>query len=63
MNTMPVPLKNALLGVGGLLFGVAEAAANYVDSSFGDLYPLIAALIVTAWRPSGLFSERLADVR
>ena len=49
--------------IGGLLFGVAEAASNYADSSFGDLYPLIAALIVIAWRPSGLLGERSADVR
>lgn len=49
--------------VGGLLFGVAEAASNYVDSSFGDLYPLIAALLVIAVKPSGLFGERSADVR
>jgi branched-chain amino acid transport system permease protein len=48
---------------GGLLFGVVEAASNYVDSSFGDLYPLIAALLVIAVRPSGLFGERAADVR
>lgn len=49
--------------VGGLLFGVAEAASNYADSSFGDLYPLIAALLVIAVKPSGLFGERSADVR
>ena len=49
--------------VGGLLFGVAEAASNYADSSFGDLYPLIAALLVIAVKPSGLFGERSTDVR
>ena len=48
---------------GGLLFGVAEAASNYADSNFGDLYPLIAAMFVIALRPSGLFGERSADVR
>ena len=49
--------------VGALLFGVAEAASNYADSSFGDLYPLIAALLVIAVKPSGLFGERSTDVR
>lgn len=49
--------------VGALLFGVAEAASNYVDSSFGDLYPLIAALLIIAVKPSGLFGERSTDVR
>lgn len=49
--------------VGGLLFGVAEAASNYADSSFGDLYPLVAAMIVIAARPSGLFAEGSTDVR
>jgi branched-chain amino acid transport system permease protein len=49
--------------VGGILFGVLEAFSNYFDSSFGDLYPLLAALIIIAIWPSGLFSERHADVR
>lgn len=49
--------------VGGFAFGVAEALSNYVDSSFGDLYPLVLALVVVAIRPSGLFGERTADVR
>lgn len=49
--------------VGALLFGVAEAASNYADSSFGDLYPLIAAMLVIAVKPSGLFGERSTDVR
>lgn len=49
--------------LGGLLFGVAESMSNYVDSSFGDLYPLIAALCVIAFKPSGLFAERVAHVR
>lgn len=48
---------------GGLLFGIAEAASNYVDSSFGDLYPLLAALVLIAIKPAGLFSERAIDVR
>ncbi len=49
--------------VGGLLFGVAEAGSNYLDSDFGDLYPLLVALALIAIRPAGLFSERAADVR
>ena len=49
--------------LGGLVFGVAESMSNYFDSSFGDLYPLIAALIVIAIKPSGLFAERVAHVR
>jgi len=48
---------------GGLLFGIVEAFSNYFDSSFGDLYPLIAVLILLAFRPTGLFSTRAADVR
>ena len=49
--------------VGGILFGVFESASNYIDSSFGDLYPLLAALLIIAIKPSGLFSERQTDVR
>ncbi|PRY96878.1 branched-chain amino acid transport system permease protein [Jezberella montanilacus] len=49
--------------VGGILFGVFESLSNYIDSGFGDLYPLLAALIIIAVKPSGLFSERHADVR
>jgi len=49
--------------IGGLLFGIAESTSNYVDSDFGDLYPLLAALAVIAVRPSGLLGERAADVR
>lgn len=49
--------------VGGLLFGVAEAFSNYWDSAFGDLYPLLFVLATLAVKPSGLFGERLADVR
>jgi branched-chain amino acid transport system permease protein len=49
--------------IGGILFGVFESISNYVDSGFGDLYPLLAALIIIAIKPSGLFSERSADVR
>jgi branched-chain amino acid transport system permease protein len=49
--------------VGGLLFGVAEAFSNYWDSNFGDLYPLVAVLVLLAVKPGGLFGARLADVR
>lgn len=49
--------------IGGAFFGVFEALSNYVDSSFGDLYPLLAALLVIAIRPSGIFGERVEDVR
>ena len=49
--------------IGGFAFGIAEALSNYVDSSFGDLYPLLLALVVIAIRPSGLFGERVSDVR
>jgi len=49
--------------VGGILFGVFEGISNYLDSGFGDLYPLLAALIIIAIKPSGLFSERGTDVR
>jgi branched-chain amino acid transport system permease protein len=49
--------------VGGLLFGVAEAFSNYWDSAFGDLYPLLFVMALLAFRPSGLFGERRADVR
>lgn len=48
---------------GGLLFGIAEAFSNYIDSDFGDLYPLIAVLALLALKPAGLFSHRAADVR
>lgn len=49
--------------LGGLLFGVAEAFSNYWDSAFGDLYPLLFVMALLAFRPSGLFGERRADVR
>ena len=49
--------------VGGFLFGVAESFSNYVDSQFGDVYPLLVALTIVAIRPSGLFGERSQDVR
>jgi branched-chain amino acid transport system permease protein len=48
---------------GGLLFGIAEAFSNYWDSSFGDLYPLLAVLVLLAVKPAGLFGARAADVR
>jgi len=49
--------------IGGILFGLFEAASNYVDSGLGDLYPLLAALCIIAFKPSGLFSENRTDVR
>jgi branched-chain amino acid transport system permease protein len=49
--------------LGGFLFGIAESFSNYVDSQFGDVYPLLVALAIVAIRPSGLFGERSQDVR
>lgn len=49
--------------IGGLVFGVIESASNYVDSSFGDLYPFLLVFLFLIFRPSGLFGERKADVR
>ncbi len=49
--------------LGGFLFGIAESFSNYVDSQFGDVYPLLVALTIVAIRPSGLFDERSQDVR
>ena len=49
--------------VGGVLFGVFESASNYVDSEFGDLYPLLGALIIIAVKPSGLFGEKRSHAR
>ncbi len=49
--------------IGGVLFGVFESASNYVDSEFGDLYPLLGALIIIAVKPSGLFGEARSHVR
>lgn len=49
--------------IGGILFGLFESASNYFDSSLGDLYPLLAALIIIAIKPSGLFAEGRTDVR
>nr|ART89657.1 high-affinity branched-chain amino acid transport system permease protein LivH [uncultured bacterium] len=49
--------------LGGLIFGVSEALSNYVDSSFGDMYPLLGALLLIALRPSGLFGEKATHVR
>jgi branched-chain amino acid transport system permease protein len=48
---------------GGLLFGISEAFSNYWDSNFGDLYPLLAVLVLLALKPAGLFGARTADVR
>lgn len=49
--------------VAGLLFGMAEATSNYVDSTFGDLYPFILVLVLLMIKPSGLFGEARTDVR
>lgn len=49
--------------LGGFLFGIAESFSNYLDSQFGDVYPLLVALAIVAARPSGLFSQRTQDVR
>lgn len=47
----------------GLGFGVVESISNYIDSSFGDLYPFIAVLLLLVVKPSGLFGENRTDVR
>lgn len=49
--------------IAGLGFGIVEAVSNYVESSFGDLYPFLIALGFLIFRPSGLFGEARADVR
>jgi len=49
--------------IAGLGFGVVEAMSNYVESSFGDLYPFLIALGFLIFRPSGIFGEARADVR
>lgn len=49
--------------LGGILFGVSEAFSNYLDSSFGDLYPLLVVLVLLVVKPGGLFGARTADVR
>ena len=49
--------------VGGLAFGAIESFSNYVDSSFGDLYPFLIVMAFLIYRPMGLFAERKTDVR
>ena len=49
--------------VGGILFGVAEALANYWDSKYGDLYPLLFVMAMLVSKPSGIFGESKADIR
>lgn len=49
--------------IGGLAFGTIESISNYVDSSFGDLYPFLIVMCFLIVRPMGLFSERKTDVR
>lgn len=53
------------LGVlaGAIIFGIAESFANYFNSTFGDLYPLLIVLVLLIIRPTGLFGEARADVR
>ena len=49
--------------VGGILFGVAETLANYWDSKYGDLYPLLFVMAMLVLKPSGIFGESKADIR
>ncbi len=49
--------------VGAILFGVAESFSNYVNSAFGDLYPLLLVMALLVIKPSGLFGEAKTDVR
>jgi branched-chain amino acid transport system permease protein len=48
---------------GAIIFGMAESFANYFNSAFGDLYPLLVVLVLLIVKPSGLFGEAKADVR
>jgi branched-chain amino acid transport system permease protein len=48
---------------GGLAFGIIESFSNYWDSDFGDLYPLVAVMVLLAVKPQGLIGARTADVR
>ena len=49
--------------IGGIGFGILEGLSNYVDSTFGDLYPYIIVLAFLIIKPSGLFGEARTDVR
>lgn len=49
--------------VGGLVFGIVEGVSNYVDSAFGDLYPLLMVLALLVVRPAGLFGQAVTDTR
>jgi branched-chain amino acid transport system permease protein len=49
--------------VGAIVFGVVESFANYLNSAFGDLYPLLLVMALLVIKPSGLFGEAKADVR
>jgi branched-chain amino acid transport system permease protein len=42
---------------------VVESFSNYVNSAFGDLYPLLLVMALLVIKPSGLFGEAKADVR
>ncbi len=48
---------------GAVIFGVAESFSNYINSGFGDLYPLLIVLALLVVKPSGLFGEAKTDVR
>ena len=43
--------------VGAIIFGVVESFSNYVNSAFGDLYPLLLVMALLVIKPSGLFGE------
>jgi len=47
----------------GFIFGIGEAFGNFYNSAFGDLYPFIAVFLVLIIKPTGLFGERMTDVR
>jgi branched-chain amino acid transport system permease protein len=49
--------------VGAIVFGVVESFSNYINSAFGDLYPLLLVMALLVIKPSGLFGEAKADVR
>ena len=53
------------LGVlaGALIFGITESFSNYLNSKFGDLFPLLIVLALLIIKPSGLFGEAKTDVR
>lgn len=48
---------------GGVLFGLAESFANYFNSEFGDLIPLLFVLALLIARPTGLAGARPGTAR